>query len=230
MALRRLLTGPGDAARLRLYVNSPDYAKSVLVRSEVDSRIADLRMPGFVSVHASGDLPVALEVVAEIVENQITSIGWTLLSVALALLIFFRRALVAAVAMVPVTAATFFVLGGMGLLDVPLGIATSMFASLTVGVGVDFGIHFLHRYQLERRGGASDSEALATTVDKAGTALRWNALVLASGFAVLGLSSLKPNHTLGFLLAAGMISCYSATLIFLPSLARLGVQDSAGRR
>jgi predicted RND superfamily exporter protein len=221
MALRRLLSDRGDAARIRLYVNSPDYAKSVRLHSELDGRLAELPMPDFVSVHASGDLPVALEVVAEIVGNQITSIGWALLSVAVALLVFFGSARAAAVAMVPVTAATFFVLGGMGLLDVPLGIATSMFASLTVGVGVDFGIHFLHRYQLERSRGVSDGDALTATVEKAGAALRWNALVLAAGFAVLSVSSLKPNHSLGFLLAAAMISCYVATMVFLPRLAGL---------
>jgi hypothetical protein len=127
------------------------------------------------------------------------------------------------VALVPVSAATFFVLGGMGLLEVPLGIATSMFATLTVGVGVDFGIHFLHSYRRERAAGSSDAEALIATGRQAGAALRWNALVLTLGFAVLSLSSLKPNHSLGFLLAAAMLACYVATLIFLPRLARFAI-------
>ena len=129
-----------------------------------------------------------------------------------------------------VTAATFFVLGGMGLLDVPLGIATSMFASLTVGIGVDFGIHFLHRYLSERGRGADDAEALMATVEKTGTALRWNALVLAAGFAVLSVSSLKPNHSLGLLLAAAMMACYVAALIFLPRLARIAAIDRSPSR
>ncbi len=227
MALRRLLTDAGDAARVRLYVNSADYAKSAAVREELDGRLAQFQMPGFVSVHTSGDLPVALEVVGEIVGNQIRSIGWTLLSVAVVLLVFFGRGLTGLVAMVPVSVATAFVLGGMGLLGVPLGIATSMFASLTVGVGVDFGIHFLHRYRLERGRGADDAEALVATLDKAGSALRWNALVLALGFIVLSVSSLKPNHSLGFLLAAAMIACYVGALILLPRLARISLVVAA---
>ncbi len=227
MLLRRLLTDAGDAARVRLYVNSPDYAKSVEVRSELDGRLADFPMPGFVSVHASGDLPVALEVVSEIVGNQIRSIGWTLSSIAVVLFVFFGRGITGLLAMVPVSAATVFVLGGMGFLEVPLGIATSMFASLTVGVGVDFGIHFLHRYRAERGRGANDAEALMATVDKTGAALRWNALVLAAGFLVLSISSLKPNHSLGFLLAAAMLACYVAALILLPRLARLATVVAA---
>jgi predicted RND superfamily exporter protein len=221
MTLRRLLTEPGDAARVRLYVNSPDYARSAEVRSQLDERLESYRAPGLVTLHVSGDLPVALEVVAEIVGNQLRSIGWALLTVGLVLIAFFGRGLTGLVALVPVSTATLFVLGGMGFLDVPLGIATSMFASLTVGVGVDFGIHFLYRYRRERAAGSSDAEALVATGMQTGVALRWNALVLALGFVVLSLSSLKPNHSLGFLLAAAMLACYVATLIFLPRLARL---------
>ena len=221
LSLRRLLTDGGDAARARLYVNSPDYIRAAALKSDLDRRLAELSMPPFVRVHYSGDLPVALAVVAEIVRNQLRSIGWTLLSVAAVLAVFFTRGWVSLVAMVPVTAATVFLFGAMGILGVPLGIATSMFASLTVGVGVDFGIHFLHRYREERRQGASDADALLATVEQTGRALRWNALVLALGFLVLTLSSLKPNHSLGFLLAAAMLACYLATLLFLPRLARL---------
>lgn len=227
MLLRRLLTDSGDAARIRLYVNDPDYAKSVEVRDQLAGRLADFAMPDFVSVHASGDLPIAIEVVREIVGNQLRSIGWTLSSIAVVLIVFFGRGLTGLIAMAPVTAATVFVLGAMGYLGVPLGIATSMFASLTVGVGVDFGIHFLHRYRTERGGGANDAEALKATVDKTGAALRWNALVLAAGFLVLSVSSLKPNHSLGFLLAAAMLACYVAALIFLPRLAQLAIAVAA---
>ncbi len=227
LPLRRLLAESGKAARVRLYVNSPDYARSERVHGEVSSMIDGLELPDSVSIRASGDLPVALEVVAEIVGNQLRSIGWTLASIALVLVLFYGRGVAglrrAGVAMVPVVAATLFVLGCMGALGVPLGIATSMFASLTVGVGVDFGIHFLHRYRTERSAGSSDADALAATARKTGAALRWNALVLAIGFAVLGLSSLRPNHSLGLLLAGAMLACYVATLLLLPRLARLAL-------
>lgn len=54
----------------------------------------------------------------------------------------------------------------------------------------------------------------------AGRAVRWNAVVLSLGFLVLTLSVLKPNHSLGLLLAAAMATCYATTLLFLPSLLR----------
>ncbi len=238
MSLRRVLSDRGDAARTRLYVNSPDYAKAQQLRADLDRRLAGLPLPDPMQVHYSGDLPVALEVVDDIVGNQLRSIGWALLGVAGLLALFFApaaagpraRVLAAGVAMAPVTAATAFVLGAMGLLGVPLGIATSMFASLTVGVGVDFGIHFLHGYRVLRDSGADDAAALRATVERTGRALRWNALVLSLGFLVLSLSSLKPNHSLGLLLASAMLSCYIAALLLLPGLARWAVPTGPEKR
>jgi hypothetical protein len=64
------------------------------------------------------------------------------------------------------------------------------------------------------------SRALEETVEKAGRGIAWNAIVLAAGFFVLNLSSLKPNHSLGILLASAMVVCYTATFMLLPRLLR----------
>jgi hypothetical protein len=102
----------------------------------------------------------------------------------------------------------------------PLGIATSMFAALAVGEGVDFAIHVVERYRRERSFGVEHARAVEDTVEKAGRGIAWNAIVLAAGFFVLDLSSLKPNHSLGILLASAMMVCYAATFMLLPRLLR----------
>ncbi len=51
-----------------------------------------------------------------------------------------------------------------------------------------------------------------------GRAIRWNALVLTIGFLVLSVSAIKPNQSLGFLLSSAMLTCWGATLLFLPPL------------
>jgi len=124
----------------------------------------------------------------------------------------------AVVAMVPVLAALVMAFGGMGYANIPLGIATSMFAPLTVGIGVDFGVHFLHRYENERRRGLLPQAAIGVTVRTTGTVLHWNATVLALGFLVLTQSDLSPNFNLGLLLSAAVLFCYAGALLFLPRL------------
>jgi predicted RND superfamily exporter protein len=221
LRLRQLLTDAGEAARVRLFVADADYARSAELVRYLDLHLPELAERYGVGYHYSGDLPAALAVVSAIVGNQLRSIGWTLLTVTIALLLLFARGRAALIAMVPVTAAVAFLLGGMGYLAMPLGIATSMFAALTVGVGVDFGIHIIERYRQELDAGRDHDRALQATFAIAGRAVGWNALVLGVGFTVLVASSLKPNHSLGVLLASAMLACYAGTMMFLPRLLRM---------
>lgn len=217
--LSALISDRADATRARLYVRSPDYRRARELERHLDGALPELVSNSNVSFHYSGDLPVASAMVESIVTNQLRSIGWALATVAGVLLLLGRR-LSALWAIVPVIVATTGVLGGMGLHGVELGIATSMFASLTVGVGVDFGIHFVHRFERERASGASAAAAIQATVEKAGKALFWNAATLATGFLVLTASSLKPNHGLGVLLAVATLACFAGSFLLLPLLLR----------
>ena len=95
-----------------------------------------------------------------------------------------------------------------------------MFTALTIGVGVDYAVHFAHGYRRRRMEGLGRQAAVEQTVLRTGRALRWNMAVLATGFLVLTFSALKPNHELGFLLAAAMVASYGATLVLMPWLLR----------
>jgi predicted RND superfamily exporter protein len=212
-----LLGERGRAARARLYVRSPDFARARELTRYLDQTLPTIAALAGVAFHYSGDLPKASAMVESIVTNQLRSIGWALATVALVLLLLARR-LAALWALVPVLAATLGLLGLMGLMGIELGIATSMFASLTVGVGVDFGIHFVHRFARERAAGQVAGAAIQATIEKAGKALFWNAATLAAGFLVLTASSLKPNHSLGLLLAASTLACYAGSFLLLPLL------------
>jgi predicted RND superfamily exporter protein len=142
----------------------------------------------------------------------------TLAGVAAFLFIFSRSWRTVGLAVLPVSAALALLFGGMGHAGMSLGIATSMFASLTVGIGVDFALHFQHAYSNAQRRGLDRAGALLATLGGAGRAIRWNVVVLAAGFSVLVLSDLAPNRALGILLATAMGVCYATTLLLLPQL------------
>ncbi len=217
--MRQLVTESGDAARARLFVRDADYDRAVALRAYLDEHLPALAATFGVRAHYSGDLPAALATVAAIVSNQLRSITAALLTVG-ALLVVAVGVGGMLVCIIPAAAAVIVVLGAMGHAGVPLGIATSMFASLTVGVGADFGIHLLHQYRVERAAGRSSAEAVAATIDKVGTAVGWNCLVLAAGFLVLTVSALRPNHSLGVLLASAMVVSYGGAIMLSPCLLR----------
>jgi uncharacterized protein len=218
--LANYLAPDGSSARLQLFLKSEDYERDRALEADLRRRLEPLLTAHGVDWHFSGDIPNGLAMVRAIVVNQLRSIGLTFLAIAL-LLAFTQRPLGRAVwiLMFPVAAATLLVFAGMGYSGIPLGVATSMFGSLALGIGVDFSLHFIHGYQEERGRGLDDRTALAHTLTKAGKALRWSAVVLALGFLVLALSSLRPNHSLGLLLAGSMVASYVMTLLLLPALA-----------
>jgi predicted RND superfamily exporter protein len=216
--LRELLTSGQDQARVRLFVRDADYARARELEAAVEMELPRLLTGRPIRAHVSGDLPLALAVVGSIVGDQLRSIAWTAALIAALLLFALRSLRLMLVVMAPVVAATFLLFAGLGYLGVPLGIATSMFAALNLGAGVDFAVQYVFAYRRERRPGTSHAKAVTATLRTIGRGLRWNALVLSLGIAVLSVSTIKPNRSLGLLLAAAMLVSYAATLALLPQL------------
>jgi uncharacterized protein len=232
--LRDLLTLDAGRMRARLLVRHADYGKARRLAEAFAAELPRLAgggpggPGGPIEVHASGEVPEALAVVAAIVGNQLRSIGWTAVLIAAMLLAALRSLRWTAVVMAPVLGATLLLFAGLGYAGVPLGIATSMFAALNLGAGVDFAVQYVYAYRRERRAGLDHAAAVTATLGTTGRGLRWNAVVLALGIAVLTLSSIKPNQSLGMLLALAILVSYASTLALLPELLRL-VAGRAGK-
>jgi predicted RND superfamily exporter protein len=222
--LQQLLTVDQAQARVRLFVRNADYARARELREAVAAQLPRLLAGRPLRAHASGDVPLALAVVDSIVGSQLRSIAWTAALIGALLLLALRSWRLTSVVMAPVLAATLLLFSVLGWAGVPLGIATSMFAALNLGAGVDFAVQYVFSYRRERRSGLAHQDALAATLHTTGRGLRSNALVLSVGIAVLALSAIKPNSSLGWLLAAALLVSYGATLALLPELLALAVR------
>jgi len=216
--LGNFLSADFRSARARILVRSPDYRRGRALEDHLKEGLQPLLRGRAAHCHLSGDLPVALAVVHSIVGNQLLSIASTLAALAVLLVLATGSVKRTFSLLLPVVASVWLVFAVMGYLALPLGIATSMFAALSIGVGVDFALHLAHAYDRHRKSGVKHGEALAGAFATAGRALRWNVLVLASGFLVLTASALRPNHSLGMLLAVAVLSGYLMTLLILPRL------------
>jgi hypothetical protein len=230
--LGQLLSLDGGAARVRFFVRNADYARARTLAADLRRRVPPLvaRAGAGVRFHDSGDVPVALQVVGSIVDNQLRSLGGSAALIALLLLAALRSVRLSLALMIPVLSTNLLLFAGLGYAHVPLGIASSMFAALTLGAGIDFALHYMIAWQRERRRGLSQDEAVQATLRTAGRGLRWNATVLAFGFAVLAVSAVRPNASLGLLLGVAMVLAYATTLLFLPELLRRGESPGPGRR
>ena len=106
----------------------------------------------------------------------------------------------------------------MGWVEIPLGVATSMFAAMTLGLGVNCAIHLLEGFSLARAGGKSPPDALGQSLRLTGVPALINTLAVSLGFGVLMFSQVPANARLGILVVLGLVNCFIASLFLLPVL------------
>jgi hypothetical protein len=106
----------------------------------------------------------------------------------------------------------------MGWLGIPLGVATSMFAAMTLGIGVNCAIQLLEGYRQARAGGASSPEAANRAMALTGPPALVNTLAVSLGFGVLMLSQVPANARLGLLVVVGLVNCFVMSLLLVPVL------------
>jgi predicted RND superfamily exporter protein len=126
----------------------------------------------------------------------------------------FRRGL-AVVA--PVAFAVLMMFGMLGFLGIPLGVATSMFGSIVLGLGIDYSIHFENEYRV-RRDYREEEDRVAHSFRSAGQACFWDVVVVMSSFSVLLLSTMPPIRRLGFMISCTMLASIIATYLLAPIL------------
>ena len=121
---------------------------------------------------------------------------------------------------IPLGAVVIWVYGLMGLLGYELNAQTVTIGALTLGLGVDYAVHYAHRYEEEREANPYDSpeEWVARTTVTTGRAMAGAAITTAGGFAVLNLSALVPLRLFGQVFLVAITLALISSLILLPVL------------
>ncbi|UCC31686.1 MAG: MMPL family transporter [Phycisphaerales bacterium] len=107
----------------------------------------------------------------------------------------------------------------MGFNDIPLGVGTSMFASIAIGAGVNSPIHILDRLRISLRApGVDAGDVFSNTLAFTGRALFFTAFVVAVGFLLLCVSEFRTLVRFGLLIGVGMIVSFLASVTILPAI------------
>jgi uncharacterized protein len=171
-----------------------------------------------------------------IVEGQLWSLGLSLLMVfVIAGFLFFMRRVRpvpgttrlgrgisnGALTLVPIIMAVVANFGLMAIFNIRLEIGTAIIAACAIGIGIDYSVHFLHRYGLGIHRGLTPYEAVTTAAATAGKPIVYNATAVSAGFLTLLLSDFVPLATMGWLTALTMLVASTGALTVLPALVAL---------
>jgi predicted RND superfamily exporter protein len=155
------------------------------------------------------------------VNGMIDSLLSSFVIVFLMMVLLFRSLKYGILAMLPLTLTISMIYGLIGWIGKDYDMPIAVLSALTLGLSIDFAIHFLQRArELEKELG-SLAKSLAVMFQEPSRAISRNAIVIAIGFTPLLLSPLMPYITVGFFLASIMSLSALVTLLLLPALMTL---------
>lgn len=182
---------------------------------EIESYVADQFPEGY-RVEIAGAAIVEQALTDLITNAQIMSIIVSLSLVFLIVTLQFRSLVAGLFGVVPLAFTLLLNFGLMGFAGIKLDISTAMVASIAIGIGIDYTIHFLSAYHHERLQTADKHVVEQRVFGTTGKAITFNALSVAGGFAVLVLSQFIPLMYMGALIALTMLTSSLASMTILP--------------
>ena len=170
------------------------------------------------NVQTTGLIVLYNNMLQSLFSSQIKTLGAVFFAIMIMFMALFRSLLISAIAMIPNMLAAVVVLGIMGLAGIPLDIMTITIAAITVGMGVDHEIHYIHRFRHEYAQVKNYTEALKRSHRTIGRALLYTAITIIVGFSVLALSNFIPSIYFGLLASLAMVAATILSLMLLPRL------------
>jgi predicted RND superfamily exporter protein len=164
-----------------------------------------------------------------ITSSQIRSLIIAIILVFICLTILLRSFIGGLIGLVPIGFTLLVVFGFMGFSGIPLDIATVLVGSISIGIGIDYSIHFVSRFREEFKKDKTELEALDKTLETTGKAILINVITVMMGFLVLILANMIPLRRFGILVAITMVGSGASAITLLPAiilLTKAGFIDS----
>jgi len=165
-----------------------------------------------VSDKATGTAPIALALMDVFARDGRNAILLTLLIVFLLLWVDLGGIRYALMAMIPLACGVFWMIGLMYLSGIMLSIMTVIALPMIVGIGIDDGVHIMHRWRNEGNGN------IKTVFASTGKAIFLTSLTTGFAFGSLVFSAFRGWAQFGGALAIGVGTCFLTTVIVLPGI------------
>jgi hypothetical protein len=203
-------------ANLTVQLKSDDTQTIRRVVAYFDSYASKFAEQG-VGIHYAGSGYKSMVFADLILQGQISSLWISVLIVILLVALMFKSWSLGFIAAIPVTIAMLANFGVMGLLNIPLTTSTAIISSIAVGIGVDYGIHFIERYRETLKETKDPVVSGQFSMGLTGRAVFLNAAIVIAGFMVLLFSVFPPNRQVGALVSFNMVIAFvgTVTIMFL---------------
>ena len=221
-----------DPTVTRLFINDPQGTDALLLQfpaftSETEhtkvlqEEIEDLWFGDDDALTVTSGSVTSVTVTEEMTNRQTQSIVATIAAALGILFIFFwvtlRQPILAFIAVGPIVLVLFWLLGTLALLGIPYTIVTATITALSIGIGVDYTIHIIHRYREEYNHLRNPEIAAVRSLETTGSALLGAALTTGCGIGVLILSPVPALQQFGVAVVVTIAYSLILSALLVPS-------------
>ena len=169
-------------------------------------------------VNLSGMAVLYNNLLQSLFQSQILTIGAVFVAILIMFIILFKAIKLSIATIIPNMVAAGLILGMMGWFGIPLDIMTITIAAISIGIGVDDSIHYVHRFREEFAIDGDFWAAIKRSHSSIGHALYYTTVTVVLGFSILALSNFIPTIYFGLLCGLAMSTALLANLMLLPVL------------
>jgi predicted RND superfamily exporter protein len=200
--------------QFRTFTNDPD--KTAILQQEVEQ----IWYGDDDAIAVTSQSVTSVTLTEEMTASQTTAIVTTIAAALGILLLFFwvtlRQPGLAFIAIGPIVLVLFWIVGTMALIGIPYTLVTATITALSIGIGVDYTIHIIHRYREEYARIRDPELAAIHTLRTTGTALLGSALTTAIGIGMLIFSPVPALQQFGITATIAIAYSLIISVVLVP--------------
>lgn len=182
---------------------------------------ASVHLPEGYTMEATGNGEMETVMTDMVASSQLTSLLLSLILVFIIITISFKSGWAGLIGIIPLAFTIFLNYMVMGFYGIKLDLITSIIASVAIGVGIDYTIHFMTEYKAHRQDSDNLEYCTRETFRSSGAGIITNALAVGLGFLVLCFSKFVVLRYIGILIAIVMLTSSILAMTVIPGLFNL---------
>jgi hypothetical protein len=216
--LFKFVTPDYDQANLWVQMTDGDNMAVTAVVERGNKFLEDNPPPEGITARWAGLPYINIEWQRQMVTGMRSSLMGSYVVVFFMMIFLFRSIRWGLISMLPLTITIMAIYAFIGYIGKPYDMPVAVLSSLTLGLSIDFAIHFIQRLRTIHKRTQDFKEAYHEIFEGAGQAISRNVLVIAIGFVPMMFSSLVPYITVGSFFLAIMVVSGLVTMLLLPAI------------
>lgn len=201
---------------LRTFDSKPDLRRDEFI-TQITKDLESLLANEKVQLQVNGAMVLYNNLLQSLITSQVDTLSFVIGIIFLVFLLIFRSLKLALIALITNLIPLGVIFGILGFSGIPLDLMGITIAAISLGIGVDDVIHYIHRFKVEAKNHSTQT-AILQSHDSIGSAMYYTTLIIVVGFCAMMSSNFIPTIYFGFLTTLVMLLMLLSALVLLPTL------------